>query len=493
MKEQIQRPLATTGIAGLDDVLNGGLTRNRVYLVQGDPGAGKTTLGLQFLMEGAKLGERGLYVTLSETRSELDAVAESHHWSLDAIEVWEYTAGDRLENDEESTLFHPSEIELGETTKMILEAVERVKPSRIVIDSLSEIRLLAQNPLRYRRQILGLKHYFAGRDITVLLLDDKGVGSGDMQLMTLAHGVVLLEQLAPIYGAERRRMRISKLRGVKYRGGFHDFTIKTGGITVFPRLIAAEHRQRFEPECMPSGIEGIDALLGGGIDRGTSTLIIGPAGSGKSSAATHYAVAAARRGDNAAIFIFDESQSTLYSRSTAMGMDVARYAAEGKISVQQIDPAEIPPGEFIHLVREQVEQRHIRVLVIDSLNGYLNAMPEEHFLQIQMHELLTYLGQQGVATILVVAQHGLMGSGMQTPVDVSYLADCVILFRFYELAGEIRKAVSVVKKRSGAHEKAIRGLTMGTGGLQVGPPLTEFRGVLSGTPMLDVQTTSSRE
>jgi circadian clock protein KaiC len=490
MNHAPDRPLATTGISGLDDVLNGGLTRNRIYLVQGDPGAGKTTVGLQFLMEGARSGERCLYVTLSETRSELEAVAESHHLSLDNIDVWEYTAGDRLENDEESTLFHPSEVELGETTKMILEAVERVQPSRIVIDSLSEIRLLAQNPLRYRRQILGLKHYFAGRDITVLLLDDKGVASGDMQLMTLAHGVLLLEQLAPVYGAERRRMRISKLRGVKYRGGFHDFTIKTGGITVFPRLIAAEHRHRFEPERMPSGIDGIDALLGGGIDRGTSTLIIGPAGSGKSSMATHYAVAAAARGDNAAMFIFDESVATLCSRSRAMGMDVQRYVDEGKISLQQIDPAEIPPGEFIHLVREQVERRQIRVLVIDSLNGYLNAMPEEHFLQIQMHELLTYLGQLGVATILVVAQHGLMGSGMLTPVDVSYLADCVILFRYYELGGEIRKAVSVVKKRSGEHEKAIRTLTMGPDGLQVGPPLTEFRGVLSGTPEIDTQLTS---
>lgn len=490
MNKPPKRPLATTGISGFDDVLNGGLTRNRVYLVQGDPGAGKTTLGMQFLMEGARLGERGLYVTLSETRNELDAVAESHHWTLDHIDVWEYTAGARLEDDEESTLFHPSEVELGETTKMILAEVERVKPSRIVIDSLSEIRLLAQNPLRYRRQILGLKHYFAGRDVTVLLLDDKGVTSGDMQLMTLAHGVILLEQLAPVYGAERRRMRISKLRGVKYRGGFHDFTIRTGGITIFPRLIAAEHRHNFEAERLASGIEGIDSLLGGGIDRGTSTLIMGPAGSGKSSLAAHYAVAAASRGDNAAIFIFDESQSTLFSRSKAMGMDVAEQVEAGRISVQQIDPAEIPPGEFVALVREQVESRNIAVLVIDSLNGYLNAMPEEHFLQIQMHELLTYLGQQGVATILVVAQHGVVGSGMLTPVDVSYLADCVILFRYYELGGEIRKAVSVVKKRSGAHEKAIRTLTMGADGLEVGPPLTEFRGVLSGTPLLDTPTNS---
>ena len=483
--EPIAREIAPTGIKGLDDVLNGGLTRNRVYLVQGDPGVGKTTLGLQFLMEGARNGESCLYLTLSETLDELEAVADSHRWSLDDIHVFEYSAADRLDSEEESTLFHPSEVELGQATRTLLAEVEKVKPTRVVFDSLSEIRLLAQNPLRYRRQILGLKQYFSGRNCTVLLLDDKNASSGDMQLMTLAHGVIMLEQLAPMYGAERRRLRVAKLRGLRYRGGYHDFTLRTGGIVVYPRLIASEHRDDFKPERIASGIQAIDSLLGGGLDRGTSTLIMGPAGSGKSALASQYVVAAASRGENAAVFAFDESRGTLFARSAAINMNLIEHVQSGHVTVQQIDPAEIPPGEFVHLVREAVEERKISILVIDSLNGYMNAMPEEHFLTIQLHELLTYLGQKGVATILVVAQHGLLGSSMLSPVDVSYLADSVILLRYYELAGEIRKAVSVVKKRSGQHEKAIRQLTMGADGLTVGPPLTEFRGVLSGTPLFN--------
>ncbi|MEA2569568.1 MAG: circadian clock protein KaiC [Acidobacteriota bacterium] len=489
-----KREIAPTGIAGLDDVLNGGLTRNRVYLVQGDPGVGKTTLGLQFLLEGARQGEACLYLTLSETREEIEEVADSHHWSLDSINIFEYSAGARLESEEESTLFHPSEVELGQATRTLLQQVEKVKPTRVVFDSLSEIRLLAQNPLRYRRQILGLKQYFAGRNCTVLLLDDKNTGSGgDMQLMTLAHGVIMLEQLAPVYGAERRRLRVSKLRGLRYRGGFHDFTIRSGGIVVYPRLIASEHREAYIPRRMASGIPAIDSLLGGGIDRGTSTLIMGPAGSGKSALSTQYVVAAAERGENVAIFAFDESRGTLFARSAAINMDLSPHVESGRVTVQQIDPAEIPPGEFVHLVREAVEERHVSIVVIDSLNGYMNAMPEEHFLTIQMHEMLTYLGQKGVATILVVAQHGVVGSTMVSPVDVSYLADSVILLRYFELAGEIRKAVSVVKKRSGQHEKAIRQLTMGSEGLAVGPPLTEFRGVLSGTPLFTPMTVSGTE
>lgn len=485
------RQIAATGIPGLDDVLAGGLTRSRVYLIQGDPGVGKTTLGLQFLLEGARNGEPGLYLTLSETKAELHAVADSHGWDISPLDVFEYEPIDRLESEEDSTLFHPSEVELGEATKRLLAQVEKTKPRRVVIDSLSEIRLLAQNALRYRRQILGLKQYFAGRDCTVLLLDDKNVDSSDTQLMTLAHGVLLLEQLSPVYGSERRRIRISKFRGVKYRGGYHDFNITTGGLVVYPRLVASEHRTPFVPRQIPSGIEAVDALLGGGIDRGTSTLIMGPAGAGKSALSVQYAVAAARRGENAEIFIFDESRGTLFARTAAMQMDLATHVESGRIGLHQIDPAEIPPGEFVHKVREAVEQRNISVLIIDSLNGYMNAMPEERFLIIQMHELLTYLGQQGVATILVVAQHGLLGAHMLTPVDVSYLADTVVLLRYYELAGEIRKAVSVVKKRSGVHERSIRPLSLSTNGIDVGPPLIEFRGVLSGTPLLDMNLASS--
>jgi circadian clock protein KaiC len=481
----MKRDVATTGIQGLDDVLNGGLTRNRIYLVMGDPGVGKTTLGLHFLLEGVRLGERVLYVALSETREEIEAVAESHGWSLENVEIFEYSAATRLEDSDETTLFHPSEVELGEATRTMLAAVERVQPQRVVIDSLAEVRLLAQNPLRYRRQILGLKHYFAGRKSTVLLLDDKDVASGDMQLLTLAHGVLMLEQLAPVYGSERRRMRVSKLRGVKYRGGFHDATIRTGGLVVFPRLVAAEHKAAPRPGRVESGIPAVDSLLGGGLDRGTSTLLMGPAGSGKSALASQYALAAAQRGENVAMFLFDESRMTLLSRCNGINMPLQEQIDSGRVAIQQIDPAEVPPGEFVQLVREHVEKRNISVLVIDSLNGYVNAMPEERFLTIHMHELLTYLGQHGVATLLVVAQHGLVGNSMISPVDVSYLADCVILLRYFELAGEIRKAVSVVKKRSGAHEKAIRPFTISADGLMVGPPLTEFHGVLSGTPLLD--------
>ncbi|HEY0156208.1 MAG TPA: ATPase domain-containing protein [Thermoanaerobaculia bacterium] len=481
----MKRELAPTGIQGLDDVLGGGLTQNRIYLVMGDPGVGKTTLGLHFLLEGARLGERVLYIALSETREEIEAVAASHGWSLEGIDIFEYSAANRLDDSDETTLFHPSEVELGEATRTMIEAVDRVKPQRVVIDSLAEVRLLAQNALRYRRQILGLKQYFGGRKATVLLLDDKDVASGDMQLLTLAHGVLMLEQLAPVYGCERRRLRVSKLRGVKYRGGYHDATIRTGGLVVFPRLVAAEHKPEPKRGRLSSGIAAIDSLLGGGVDRGTSTLLMGPAGSGKSALASQYAVAAAQRGENVAMFLFDESRSTLLTRCDGIGMPLLQEIEAGRISAQQIDPAEVPPGEFVQLVREQVEQRKISVLVIDSLNGYVNAMPEERFLTIHMHELLTYLGQHGVATILVVAQHGLVGNAMMSPVDVSYLADCVILLRYFELAGEIRKAVSVVKKRSGSHEKAIRPFVISSDGLMVGPPLTEFHGVLSGTPLLD--------
>jgi circadian clock protein KaiC len=479
------RDVAATGIQGLDDVLAGGFTKNRLYLIQGDPGVGKTTLGLQFLLEGAARGESGLYLTLSESKEELQAVADAHGWNIDKVNIFEYSAHDRLESEDTSTLFHPSEVELGEATRRLLEEVERIKPQRLVIDSLSEIRLLAQSALRYRRQILGLKHYFTGRQCTVLMLDDRNADNGDMQLMTLAHGVITLEQLAPLYGAERRRMRVSKFRGIKYRGGYHDFNIRTGGIVAYPRLVASEHRDDFAPRRMESGIPAVDEILGGGIDRGTSTLIMGPAGAGKSALATRYVTAAAERGEKAAVFIFDESRATLFARSHALQMKIGDHVAAGRVKVHQVDPAEIPPGEFVHMVRDAVEKDDISILVIDSLNGYMNAMPEERFLIIQMHELLTYLGQKGIATILVVAQHGLLGSSMLSPVDVSYLADCVVLLRYYEHAGQIHKAISVVKKRSGAHEQSIRPLTLSSEGMAVGPPLTEFHGILSGTPLSD--------
>ena len=480
--------VSATGTAGLDQILGGGFTPHRLYLIEGDPGAGKTTLALGYLLEGAKRGEKGLYVTLSETREEITSVARSHGWSLDPVHIVELVASEEsLTPDSQYTMYHPSETELGETTKAVLDAVERVKPQRVVIDSLSELRLLAQNPLRYRRQILALKQFFSGRKCTVLLLDDRTSDDTDLQVRSIAHGVLTLEQLSPEYGAERRRLRVVKLRGKQFQGGYHDFKIVKGGLDVFPRLVAADHQDAFSAEKVSSGVAPLDRLVGGGLDRGTSTLVMGPAGSGKSSVATQYVVAAAARGECAAIFTFDESRGTLVTRSAALGMDLAAQVESGRVVIKQVDPAELSPGEFVHTVRRQVEERNCRVLVIDSLNGYMNAMPEERFLSIQMHELLTYLGQKGVTTIMVVAQHGLVSGKMESPVDVSYLADSVILTRYFELKGRVKKAISVVKKRSGAHEETIRELTVGLNGIRVGEPLEDLRGVMTGVPVYDGQ------
>jgi circadian clock protein KaiC len=474
---------AQTGIPGLDDILGGGLIPHRLYLVDGDPGAGKTTLALQFLMEGARLSEKCLYITLSETNEELLAGAKSHGWSLEGIDVVELIAQeDDLDADKQVTMYPVAETELHETTQRILEAVEKTSPTRVVFDSLSELRLLAQSSLRYRRQILALKQFFVGRKCTVLLLDDKTSEGSDLHLQSIAHAVISLEQLAPVYGAARRRVRVVKFRGTDYRGGYHDFAIRRGGLEVFPRLVAVEHSKPFERGRIKSGITALDSLLGGGPDRGTSTLLMGPAGSGKSTIAVQYAVAVAERGDHAAIFAFDESTQTLEARTEALGIHMRDGRAAGQVRIQQIDPAEMSPGEFAHLVRQSVERDKARVVVIDSLNGYMNAMPEERFLTAQLHELLTYLGRQGVTTLMVVAQHGLLGAHMQAPVDTSYLADSVVLLRFFEYAGKVKKAISVVKKRSGEHEESIRELRFSREGIHLSEPLENFRGILTGTP-----------
>jgi circadian clock protein KaiC len=475
---------AKTGIDGLDDILNGGLIEHRMYLVEGNPGAGKTTLALQFLFEGVKHAEKCLYITLSETKEELRAGAKSHGWSLEGIEIVELIAEESdLDGETQITMFHSSEVELAETTKRVLAAVEQLQPSRVVFDSLSELRLLAQNPLRYRRQILALKQFFAGRKCTLLLLDDNTSDISDLQLHSIAHGVISLEQTTPAYGAARRHLQIQKFRGTDFRGGYHDYVIRRGGLYVFPRLVAVEHSQPFERGAIASGVTALDALLGGGPDRGTSTLLMGPAGSGKSTIAVQYAVACAARGEHAAIFAFDESQATLEARTAALGVEFKQGTAAGEVRVQQIDPAELSPGEFAYLVREAVEERHARVVVIDSLNGYLHAMPDERFLTAQLHELLTYLGRQGVTTLMVVAQHGMMGTSMQAPVDTSYLADSVVMLRYFEYAGKVKKAISVLKKRSGAHEESIRELRFDGRGIHLSEPLTNFRGVMTGVPV----------
>ncbi|HUQ34015.1 MAG TPA: ATPase domain-containing protein [Pyrinomonadaceae bacterium] len=475
-----------TGIEGLDNILEGGFPANRIYLVEGDPGTGKTTLGLQFLLEGVRLGEAGLYVTLSETKEELLAVAASHGWSLDGISIYELVpTEDSLKPESQYTIFHPSEIELNETTSAVLKEVERIKPRRIVFDSLSEMRLLAHEPLRFRRQVLALKQFFTGQQSTVLLLDDKVIEGQELQVQSIAHGVVSLEHLAVEYGGARRRLRVIKLRGSRFRGGYHDFNLETGGVRVFPRLIAADHRQNAVKESISSDVPALDSLLGGGLSRGSSTLLLGPAGSGKSSLGAQFVAAAAGRGEPAAAFIFDEIIETYIGRSAGMGTELQPHIESGLLRLQQIDPAELTPGEFAHTVRRAVDDDGVRVIVIDSLNGYLNAMPEERFLTIQMHELLTYLNQKGVVTILVLAQHGFLGSDMGTPVDVSYLADTVLMLRYFEAAGAIHRALSVVKKRTGAHENTIRELEITSEGIRVGKPLTQFQGILTGVPTYD--------
>ena len=473
-----------TGSVGLDHVLNGGFPANRLYLVEGNPGTGKTTMALQFLLEGVRCGEPVLYVTLSETEEELTAVARSHGWSLEGVNLHELVpAEESLKTETQYTIFHPSEVELGETTRAVIDEVKRIQPRRVVFDSLSEMRLLARDPLRYRRQILALKQFFVGRQCTVLLLDDRTSTDADLQVQSIAHGVLMLEQLELDYGAERRRLRVSKLRGSRFRGGFHDFTIQTGGVEVYPRLVAADRRQEFKPESVASGVAELDALLGGGLDRGTATLLLGPAGSGKSSLATHFAAAAAKRGELVASFIFDEGVNTYLNRAEGLGTDLRAEVESGRFKVQQVNPAELSPGAFAHAVCEAVERGGARLVIIDSLNGYLQAMPDERFLTAQMHELLTYLNQQGVVTLLVMAQHGFMGTGMNSPVDMSYMADTVVLLRYFEAAGAIRRAISVIKKRTGRHEDTIRELRLSARGIEVGAPLTAFRGVLTGVPV----------
>ena len=474
----------TTGIEGLDDILGGGLPPDRLYLIQGDPGTGKTTLALQFLLEGVKRGEKVLFITLSETQDELAAVARSHGWDLTGVHIFELSAAQQNRSAEQNTLFHPSEVELNEVTQVLLDEVERIGPSRVVLDSLSELRLLAQNALRFRRQILALKQHFVGKRSTVMLLDDRNGGAGGLeaQAHTVAHGVMELEQLAPEYGAERRRLRIVKLRGVGFRGGHHDFQILQGGLRVFPRLVAQEHRNGFVRNLVSSGVPELDTLLGGGIARGTSMLIMGPAGSGKSTLAMQYVCAALERGENAAMFLFDEGLDTMLARADGVKIELRPWIGKGPLVVRQIDPAEMPPGAFVSHVREAVEQHGAKIVVIDSLNGYMNAMPEERFLTLHMHELLSYLGQRGVMTILVMAQHGLMGR-MESQVDISYLSDSVLLLRYFEAAGHIRLALSVVKKRTGGHERTIREMMIAPQqGIRVGPPLIEFQGILTGVP-----------
>ncbi len=474
--------LASTGIAGLDDILGGGLPFRRLYLIDGSPGTGKTTLALQFLLAGTARGERGLYVTLSESEEELEQVATSHGWSLAGIDIVELPTEDTEAERESYTIFHPAEVELQVVIDRMFATVEKSQAGLVVLDSLSEMRLLARDPLRFRRQILALKQFFSARDCTVLLLDDKTAPEGDLQLHSLAHGVVQLEHVALEYGAERRRLQVMKLRGRRFQGGFHDFRICTGGLAVYPRINTPEPTQEDIGRPLPSGSAELDALLGGGLPSGTSLLVTGPAGTGKSVLATQYACATATRGEKVLFLLFDERLSTFTLRAQGLGMELGEMIADDRLILRQIEPTELSPGEFAHEVLRAVERDGVKMVVIDSINGYLQSMPEERLLPVQVHELLSYLASRGVTSILTLVQRGIFGNPVDEAADVSYLADNVVLLRYFEVSGTVRQAVSVVKKRSGNHERTIRECRVGHGGLHVGQPLHEFQGVLTGVP-----------
>jgi len=472
----------TMGVEGLDMILNGGLPKNRLYLIQGDPGVGKTTMAMQFLMAGTAQGEKGLYITLSETKEEIDVVAKSHGWNLEGIEFYELsTIEAQIRNDSDSTFFHPSEIELNKTTEALIAQVTRLNPSRVVFDSLSEMCMLAETPLRYRRQILRLKQFFAGKSCTVLLLDDRTSSPGDLQVESIAHGVISFQRTTPAYGVSRRQMQVVKIRGSEFREGNYDLILSKGGMKIFPRLVAGDHHRAFVRENFPSGVPRLDALLGGGMGRGTSTIIMGPPGTGKSTLAVQFALTAAERDEKALFFIFDETLGTLLHRSKQLGIDIEPHVSSGLIEIHQIDPAEISPGEMGHRIRQAVAQQDARTIVIDSINGYLNTMTAGRDLTLQLHELLAYLNQQGVVTLMVLAQQGFIGA-MRSAVDLSYLADTVLLMRYFEAKGEVKQALSVIKKRDGNHERTIREISMGKDGFVLGEPLRELHGVLTGIP-----------
>lgn len=471
-----------TGIEGLDAILGGGLPSNHLYLIEGEPGAGKTTLGLQFLLAGAAKGEAGMYITLSETAEELRGVAASHGWDLEGIEIFELGGLEGREVEEGYTIFHPAEVELQQTVDTVFEAVEKREPKRLVFDSLSEMRMLAREPLRFRRQILGIKQFFAGRDCTVLMLDDKTAPEGDLQLHSLAHGVILLEHVALDYGSERRRLQVTKVRGLRFRGGYHDFRLKTGGVEVYPRILHDDPKGNIGNETLKTGSKSLDTLLGGGITCGTSVLVTGAAGTGKSVLCTQFVRAALDRKEKVRFYLFDERLSTFRQRTDALGISVAAELENGCLTTRQVEPTDLSPGEFASEVVHAVEDEGVYLLVIDSINGYMQSMPEERLLPIQIHELLSYLSNHGVTCIMTLVQHGIFGNPVDEAAEVSYLADTVILMRYFEVQGSVRQAISVVKKRSGDHERTIRECQVGQGGLIVGEPLSEFHGVLTGVP-----------
>ncbi|MES2673752.1 MAG: ATPase domain-containing protein [Pseudomonadota bacterium] len=482
-----------TGITALDEVLRGGLTKDRLYLIEGSPGSGKTTFALQFLLEGIRLGETCVYITLSETAVELHAVATSHGWDIDTIHIHEVLPSESILNpDQQYSIFHPSDVEMGTTTRSILDVIEKFRPTRLVLDSLSELQLLASTPIIYRRQVLAFKQFITTRSCTTLFLDDCSLDSGDLQVRSIAHGVIALNRVATDYGGIRRRLEVIKYRGIAYGEGLHDYKIEQGGIIVFPRLIAADSREVLAQPQFPSGLEALDSLLGGGIEEGSSTLISGPPGTGKSTLAAHFVYACLKQNQRAAMFLFEESASNLINRSSCLGMDFRPHLDTGLLSLRQVDPAQLTPGEFMHAACAAADNG-AKVIVIDSLNGFLQAMPSEKLLTTHMHELLTYLGQRGVITLLIGVQQGMLGGNMSSTVDASYLADNVILLRYFEAAGEVQQAISIFKKRGSAHERTIRRMSITGDGIHIGPVLRQFQGILTGVPKLMRDTQSEDE
>ena len=481
--------VAPTGIAGLDEILGGGLPEHQMYFIQGDPGAGKTTLSFQFLLEGVRRGEKSLYITLSASARDLNRVARSHRWDVSDIEISEQFQTTR---SMDTTVFRPAEIELARTVQAILDTIEERRPDRVVIDSLGEIRLLAESALRYRKQLLTLKEFFRDRQITALVLDDRATSTRESEVQGLAEGVIRLSVSLPMYGNTRRSLEVVKMRGVGFRGGSHDFMIDRGGLTVFPRLSAGQHLVSREQGVVSSGVAGIDALTGGGLERGSATMIMGPAGVGKSSLALQFAMSAAASGERVTFFIFEEHRTVFLKRAASLGFAVAPLIEAGHVIVEQIDPAEMSVGEFAYAVRTSVETRGSTMVIIDSLNGYFNAMPEEHFLTLHLHELLSYLTDAAVTTIVIVSQHGALGQ-VTSPVDVSYLADAVILLRYYETRGAFGRAISMLKKRTSAHEQTVREFRLTSEGFRVGAVLEEFRGILSGMQSTETAATAKTQ
>ena len=474
----------TSGIPGLDEILNGGVPRKTLLLIEGRPGSGKTTIALQFLLQGVREGETCLLITNAESAQQLDWIAATHGWKLDGIHVseWRESADSAGEDAEDYTLFAEAEVEVGETLQYLYAEIERVQPTLLVIDTISALRVLAPTPAFYRRQLRRIREFLSTRSCTTLILDDASTGEKDARSQTLADGIIELNQVDFTYGMDRRRLRVRKLRGSTYVTGAHDFSITTGGIVLYPRLVARTHAKGGALEPLSSTIAELDRLSGGGLPRGTSTLMIGPAGTGKSTLSTIYALAAAGRGEKCCILLLDERIETHVARSQGLGLEIEAAMEAGSIRIQELNAAELSPGEIAHLLVRQVEEDDVGLVVIDTLNGYLHSAMEEPTVLLHLRELVAYLGRRNIVTLLTLTQHGIFGPAMLTPMDVSFLADNVFLLRYFEESGGIRQALSMVKKRTGQHERTIREFVLAPGSISVGPPLREFSGILTGTP-----------